>query len=101
MAIRKELDLFANSDNTLRLVNEGTVLSIAGWSLRFELRVRASDVAALISAEATITSAPTGLARVDLTAAQMAIAPGRYPFKVLRTDSGNVVVAWGTATVHE
>jgi hypothetical protein len=101
MAIHKDLDLFANMVNKLRLSKESAPLSIVGWEMVFELRRQASDAVALVTEDAILVDEDLGTARVDLTAAQMALAPGRYPYKVIRTDEGDVCVAWGTAIVRE
>jgi hypothetical protein len=71
--------------------------AIAGWTLRWRLgkRVptRPSDEAVL-TVTPTITDASEGELTVDLTAAQLALAPGEYIQELRRVDAGSELTLW-------
>ncbi len=107
MGIRFDLNgsnaLFVGTAPLLAFAAE-TVTAINGWHLQFILRRRPGQPALITKTTGsgiTITDAVNGVFAVQLSKADLAaLAPGKYWYSALRTDSGfEDVLAYGEVMV--
>lgn len=92
--------VYRGSDVTLNFTMT-PLTDITGWTMSFRLKVNQGDPTALLTINASITTAAAGTFAVAITAAQTTTLPaGQYMWDVWRTDSGSAnPLALGPMTV--